>query len=135
MKYDLNYSDISPEFKRAWNNDVDEARGLKAIRNSLVGIILTPKGSRPFYPEFGCDLKDLLFENMNAMTGQRIETAIVDAITAFEPRVIADRVQCIADYDSHSVNATVYYTVIDDYVGRRSPRQALNLNLNKELFQ
>jgi phage baseplate assembly protein W len=81
------YSDIDPEMRMDWNKDVARSVGLRSIKNSLLGIVTTRKGSRPFDPEFGCDLVDELFENMTPLTADTIERNIQAAVRNYEPRI------------------------------------------------
>lgn len=108
------WSDISPSFERAWNNDAAVVYDLKAIQNSMLGIILTRKGSKPFNPDFGCNLSKQLFENMNAFTGQQIQQAISEAITKYEPRVVIRAIDCKANFDRNSVAVTIEFSLTED---------------------
>lgn len=110
------YSDISPTFARAWNNDVDKVNGLGAIVNSMLGIVLTRKGSRPFYPEFGCDISNELFENMDALTADNIKASICNALTDFEPRITVreDDITTDSDYDNNIISVIVKFKTRDE---------------------
>lgn len=110
----LLYSDIEPNMQRDWNNDVAASKGAAAVRNSLIGIVTTIKGTRPFDSNFGCAISDMLFENMNPLTAESIRTSIVSAIRAYEPRVYNLTVDVIPVYDDNSVTVTIYYSIIDD---------------------
>jgi phage baseplate assembly protein W len=58
-----------------------------AVRNALRNLIYTKHYERPFQPDLGCQIANLLFENMDPMTLMIAERVISDAITKFEPRV------------------------------------------------
>lgn len=58
-----------------------------AVRNALRNLIYTKHYERPFQPDLGCQISNLLFENMDPMTLMIAERVITDAITKFEPRV------------------------------------------------
>jgi phage baseplate assembly protein W len=58
-----------------------------AVRNALRNLIYTKHYERPFQPDLGCQISNLLFENMDPMTLMIAERVISDAITKFEPRV------------------------------------------------
>ncbi|QFR55701.1 baseplate wedge subunit [Yersinia phage JC221] len=110
----LLYSDIEPNLSRDWNRDVTASKGVSAVRNSLIGIVTTQKGTRPFDSNFGCDIGDQIFENMNPLTAESVRTSIVSAIRTYEPRVYNLRVEVIPDYDHNSIDATIYYSIIDE---------------------
>lgn len=108
------YSDIDPEMKMDWNKDVSRSLGLRSIKNSLLGIITTRKGSRPFDPEFGCDLSDQLFENMTPLTADTVERNIESAVRNYEPRIDKLSVNVIPVYDDYTLIVEIHFSVIDN---------------------
>lgn len=110
----LLYSDIEPNMVQDWNKDVAASKGAAAVRNSLIGIVTTPKGTRPFNRDFGCDIGDQIFENMNPLTAQSVKTSITSAIRTYEPRVYNLTVEVIPVYDENSLVVTVYYSIVDE---------------------
>jgi len=57
------------------------------IFQSIQNIIETPKGTRAFLPEFGCDLEQYLFDPNTEETRFAILMEIYEAIKRWEPRV------------------------------------------------
>lgn len=108
------YKDLSPELTMAWNRDVASSNGARAVKNSLLGIITTPKGSKPFDPDFGCEIGDSLFENMTPLTANTIEKSITSAIRKYEGRIVRLNVQVQAQYDNNSVIVTVLFSILDN---------------------
>ncbi|ANA49531.1 baseplate wedge subunit [Salmonella phage vB_SnwM_CGG4-1] len=108
------YSDIDPEFKMDWDKDVARARGLRAIKNSLLGIITTRKGSRPFDPNFGCSLTDQLFENMTPLTADTVQRNIESAVRAYEPRIRYLAVNVTPVYDDYTLIVEIQFSVVDN---------------------
>lgn len=110
----LLYSDLSPGMNQAWDNDVQRVVGARAVKNSLLGIITTRKGSRPFNPAFGCDLTDQLFENMTPLTADTIRTNIITAVRNFEPRIFNLYIDVQPIYDDNTVIVTVRFSIVDN---------------------
>lgn len=108
------YSDIDPEMRMDWNKDVARSVGLRSIKNSLLGIMTTRKGSRPFDPEFGCDLVDELFENMTPLTADTIERNIQAAVRNYEPRIDKLSVSVTPVYDDYTVIVEIRFSVVDN---------------------
>lgn len=108
------YSDLSPGMVSAWDNDVQRVIGARAVKNSLLGIVTTRKGSRPFNPAFGCDLTDQLFENMTPLTADTIRTNIISAVRNFEPRIYNLFVDVQPIYDDNTVIVTVRFSIVDN---------------------
>lgn len=114
FKNGYEYSDLSPDMSMSWDKDVGVVKGSQAVKNSIIGILSTRQGSRPFDPNFGCNLTEELFENMTILTSDVISTEIVRAIKAYEPRVEKESLRVIVTplYDQNAVEATVVFKII-----------------------
>lgn len=108
------YSDIDPNLNMAWDKDVARSVGLRAVKNSLLAIITTRKGSRPFQPEFGCSLTDQLFENMTPLIADTVQRNIVAAVRNYEPRIDRLSVQVTPVYDDNTLIVTVQFSIVDN---------------------
>lgn len=108
------YSDLDTKMDIAWNKDVAAATGARAVKNSILGIITTRKGSRPFMPEFGCNLTDELFENLTPLVADTIQRNITSAVQNYEPRVNNIYVEVTPLYDDNSLIVTINFSVVDN---------------------
>ena len=63
------------------------AGGEEDIDQALALILATAPGERPMRPEFGCEVHDLIFDNIDAATVGRMDTAVRTALDRWEPRV------------------------------------------------
>lgn len=108
------YTDVSPEMTMAWNRDVSKAVGTRAVKNSLLGIITSRKGSKPFDPEFGCDMSDQLFENLSPLTANTLEKSITAAVRAYEPRIDRLSVSVTPQYDANAIVVDVRFSILDN---------------------
>ena len=108
------YTDFDPELNMSWDRDVAKATGARAVKNSLLGIITTRRGSRPFDPDFGCDLSDQLFENLNPLVADTIERNIISAVRTHEPRILQLQVDVIPVYDDNAIIVEVRFTILDN---------------------
>lgn len=108
------YSDLNMEFLKSWDNDVKKNVGLKAVKDSLLLIITTKKGTRPFDPNFGCDLNNALFENINPLTIDTLSKNIHESIRNYEPRVSKLNVEVTPQYDDNAIIVSVSFSIIDN---------------------
>lgn len=82
------YSDLDAAFSRSpRTRDVANKVDDNAIRGALRNLIHTKHYERPFQPELGCQIHNLLFEQNDPMTVAIAQRVIRDAIVKFEPRV------------------------------------------------
>jgi hypothetical protein len=53
-----------------------------------IGIILaTAPGERAMRPDFGCGANELVFEALDTATFTRVQKAVTEALSRFEPRI------------------------------------------------
>jgi uncharacterized protein len=78
-----------PEFRRG-GADVEMAAGSEDIHQSLQILLSTRLGERILQPDFGCDLSDVLFEEIDQGLVNTLTSLISDAILVFEPRITLD---------------------------------------------
>lgn len=62
------------------------------IRADLIHLLLTRKGSRYYLPEFGTRLYEFIFEPLDGLTFQSIESDIRDAIQRFMPNLLVNQI-------------------------------------------
>lgn len=120
------FKDISASFQtNPLNNDLIAIKNTTAIARSIRNLILTKRGERPFEPNLGSGVYDLLFENMDKQTATIIRDEIILVIENYEPRVEIIEVLVKPNYDEATMDATIQYEV----VGINVPTQELTLAL------
>ena len=109
------YSDFYLNFNKSFGTgDLARQTNEDSIISSLKNIILTRKGERPFFPEFGCNVSGLLFENFTQFTADAIETEIRTAVENFEPRVRTIKVTAKESIDSNQIELILFFTTINN---------------------
>jgi hypothetical protein len=108
------YSDIDFMFSANPNieNDIAIKRESAAIRQSVLNILRTNHGEKPFRPYFGANLTAYLFENIDQITAQSMSASIRNAITNDEPRVNILNIEIRANPDTNAINITVTVQLI-----------------------
>jgi phage baseplate assembly protein W len=108
------YSDFYLNFNRnIGSGDIARLTNDDAIYSTLKNIVLTKKGERPFFPEFGCNIVGLLFENYSEFTRKTAEAEVRTAIENFEPRVSLIKLVVDGNPDSNQVSIVLYFTIIN----------------------
>lgn len=108
------YKDLDLSFnvhpvRKDINKHVDE----QAVINSLKNIILTNHYEKPFDPDFGSNIRAMLFENLDSITAITLEREILQTIENFEPRVSVTKVTAIPDYDNNGYSIKLEFLVIN----------------------
>lgn len=120
------FKDISASFQtNPLNNDLIVIKNTTAIARSIRNLILTKRGERPFEPNLGSGVYDLLFESIDKQTATIIRDEIILVIENYEPRVEIIEVLVKPNYDEATMDATIQYEI----VGINVPAQELTLAL------
>lgn len=85
--------------------------GEEDIRESLQILLTTRIGERIIQPEYGCDLTDYLFENLNMTTKTYIRNLVETAILYYEPRIDIEQLDFEVDDDEGIVLLHLKYVV------------------------
>ena len=81
------YKDLAfSMFANPMNGDIGKSIGATAVKRAIVGILKTNFNERVFQPEFGSNIRALLFEPMNPITEERMRTEVEEAVKRHEPR-------------------------------------------------
>jgi phage baseplate assembly protein W len=81
------------------------------IRESLSILLSTDVGERVMQPKYGCDLRRLVFEPLDATLQTYMKDLIRTAILYFEPRVILENVELVPDREQGAITITISYVV------------------------
>ena len=106
------YKDLNMSFtKNPATKDVARLFDIQAIKRSVKNIILTNKYERPFNPDFGCNLRGFLFENITEPLLVIIKDRVAMAIEKYEPRVSVEDVVVKNDIDTNGINIQVSFLI------------------------
>jgi phage baseplate assembly protein W len=90
--------------------DVVTRTDVEAVKRSVRNIVLTNKYERPFKPNFGTSLRDLLFELNTSRQLRKVQRRIKETLEKTEPRIMNVSV-ILSNDDSHEVNITIVYDI------------------------
>ena len=107
------FKDISMSFQsNPLNNDLIGLKNANAIARSVKNIVFTVPGEKFFNENFGSDISESLFENINEISAAAIEDQIRLSIENYEPRVELISVKAIPNYDNNQFDAVINYMII-----------------------
>jgi phage baseplate assembly protein W len=91
------------------SGDVRPITNETAIKRSLMNLIRTKKGTRPFNPEYGCDISNYLFSYEPGFTEYNLQKEITDAINKHEPRVSVNEVDI--KFQENGIELNIQYII------------------------
>ena len=100
------FSDIDIDFTRnVVTSDVLRVEDVVAVKRSVKNLVQTGYYERPFQPELGCGIRELLFENFTPMTKVFLQNKIVEVLENYEPRIDLQSVKVDDDQDGNHLFA------------------------------
>ena len=107
------FKDLSVTFKKhPVTDDLVQVKDKAAIVQAIQALLLTRKGERPFQPELGCDVQNMLFEPLDYASAGSIKQEIRETISRYEPRVTVGKITCKPDFDNNGYNVEMQYTIV-----------------------
>jgi len=104
------YKDLSLDFTpHPVTGDVRPITNETAIRRSLMNLIKTRKGTRPFNPEYGCGISDYLFGYQQGFSEHDMKREILNSISTYEPRISVNQVNI--KFEENDVKIDIAYTI------------------------
>ena len=106
------YKDLAfSMFSNPMNGDIGKSTGATAVKRAIVGILKTNFNERVFQPEFGSNIRALLFEQMNPITEQRMKTEVEEAVKRHEPRAQVIGVSVVGEEDQNRYMVKILFNV------------------------
>ncbi len=83
------------------------------IKYNLINLLLTSKGERVFNPEFGSDLKKVVFEaaSEDRDTRTSIQNIITEAVESYIPEVQLTLIDVAANPDENLITISISYSI------------------------
>ena len=107
------FRDIDLDFTRnVVTNDVNVVEDVIAIKRAVRNLVQTNFYERPFHPELGCGVRQLLFENFTPLTAIFLKRKIEEVLTNFEPRIALTNVTVDDDQDGNRLVVDIYFRII-----------------------
>ena len=81
------------------------------LKANLVNYLLTNKGERLFRPDFGGDLRNLLFEAILDSTTDALQIRIQNDINLFFPEIVVKQIEFINEPDRNEITFNLVYQI------------------------
>ena len=121
------YKDLNLNFtKHPIKKDVVPLTDAAAVKRSVRNLVQYGHFEKPFHPEIGSGVRDMLFENMTPFTANTLARKIEDVITNFEPRALLAGVEVIPRFDTNQ------YEVIVEFYINNAPSELVDLSFTLE---
>jgi len=124
------YKDLDLFFtKKSGSKDVRKVTDIQAVKRSVRNLVLLNHYEKPFHPEIGSGIRDMLFENMSSITAFVLSKKIEDVIENFEPRVRLISVRADPNLDRNEYEVTIEFFVVN------TPTELVDLTVFLEVLR
>ena len=118
------YKDLDLFFdKKNVSKDITKITDIAAVKRSIRNLVLTNHYEKPFHPEIGSGVRDMLFEPMSLLTAHVLTRKIEDVIENFEPRAKIISVSAQPNLDRNEYRVTINFFVLN------APTELVDLTL------
>ena len=106
------FKDVALSFRaNPVTGDVSLKKNEQAVRQSIMNILLTNRGEKPFDPNFGSNIRSQLFETFDPIIETIIDEQVRIAVANYEPRAKILDVS-VTDNGSNSLNIDIKFKVV-----------------------
>ena len=106
------FKDLSITFKKhPVTDDLITVKNNAAISQAIKNLLLTNRGERPFQPQIGSGVHDLLFEPLDYGTASMIKSEITATLSQFEPRIDISNIVCYINDADNGFDIELQYTI------------------------
>lgn len=116
------YFGFNPPFIGGPSGILSRQEDEKLLKNDLLQLLLTLPGERVMLPEFGTDLRAIIFDQLDDAMLEMLKVNISTAIMQFEPRVKIQALYLQPDYDRHGLNIRIVFSLLTQ------PASVINLD-------
>ena len=105
------YKDLNLDFQvNTATKDIQKITDVESVKRAVRNLVNLNHYEKPFHPEIGSGVRDMLFENMTPTTSILLAKKIEDVILNFEPRarLVGVRAEPILDRNTYEVTIEFY---------------------------
>ena len=119
MPQQSTFKDLSVVFKKhPVTDDLVTVKDKVAIAQSISNLLQTNTGERPFNPDLGSGIREMLFEQVDWGTAAVISGRVRECLVKYEPRIKVLRVNSDPDYNSNGFDVSIEYEILGRDDGR-----------------
>ena len=99
--------------KKASTKDINKVTNVQAVKRSVRNLVLLNHYEKPFHPEIGSGVREMLFENMTPLTSIILSKKVQDVIENYEPRARVENVQAFPRIDNNAYHLNIIFTILN----------------------
>lgn len=110
---DMIYKDIDLSFNKRTTGDIYKKTEAAAVKQAIKTLISTNRFDKPFNPDFGADIRSMLFELADEKSGGEIITRIKKAVSKYEPRAAVRSINVKLSTVGNSIDVSIVFQILN----------------------
>ena len=107
------YSDLDLFFTKKDTKDVNILKDILAVKRSVRNLVLLNHYEKPFHPEIGSGIREMLFENISPIVSQILVKKVGEILANYEPRALVEEINAIPNLDGNSYKLSIQFRIIN----------------------
>ena len=113
MPQQSTFKDLSVVFKKhPVTDDLVTVKDKIAIAQSISNLLQTNNGERPFNPDLGSGIRELLFEQADWGTAAALSGRVKECLLKYEPRISVLSVDASPDFENNGFDVEIEYEIL-----------------------
>jgi phage baseplate assembly protein W len=106
------WSELDHQIVHDSKGDIRKVVNIDAVKSSLNNIILTTRGERSWLPEFGSNLRGILFDGVNSAVFTHLSREIKSDIELWDDRINVVEINFYEEPDRNAVSVTILWNLV-----------------------
>lgn len=107
------YRDLDLTFTPKATGDIFKKNDAAAVKQAVKNLLLTNRTEKPFQPEFGADLNDIIFDLDTEVIEDILPDLIFQAIETYEKRAKVLNIETSVYSDRNEVVVTIVFQIVN----------------------
>ena len=113
MPQQSTFKDLSVVFKKhPVTDDLVTVKDKIAIAQSISNLLQTNNGERPFNPDLGSGIRELLFEPADWGIAAALSGRVKECLLKYEPRISVRSVNASPDFENNGFDVEIEYEIL-----------------------
>lgn len=105
------WSDLDHRLVLDAQGEIKIAINMQAVMSSIDNILRTYRGERVMLPEFGSNLRNIVFEQIDDDLADFISRDIKDVIEIWDDRISVKEISFLPEPDSNAISLQLFFTI------------------------
>ena len=99
--------------KNPATNDLRTLSNLDSVKQSIMTLLFTNRGERPFQPNLACNMQQMLFSQLDPISKIQLQREIYSTLNAYESRIKVLAVDVTQSANPNGLNISIRFQLVN----------------------